>query len=120
MHLGTRFRKRARAATESRETTPNMSFGPKVVDWACSLQKNKRWFRRHNSMDIMPSGTHFHNGARAATESRETTPNVSFGPKVVDWACSLRKNKKWFRWHKLAHIMHPETHFRNEHAHSTT
>jgi hypothetical protein len=21
---------------------------------------------------------------------------MSFGPKVVDWACSLRKTKKWF------------------------
>jgi hypothetical protein len=30
-----------------------------------------------------------------------TTPNMSFGPKVVDWACSLRKTKKWFRWQKL-------------------
>jgi hypothetical protein len=22
--------------------------------------------------------------------------NMSFGPKVVDWACLLRKTKKWF------------------------
>ena len=26
------------------ETTRNMSFGPTVVDWACSLQKNKKQF----------------------------------------------------------------------------
>jgi hypothetical protein len=32
---------------------------------------------------------------------RETTPNMSFGPKVVDWVCSLRKTKKWFRWQKV-------------------
>jgi hypothetical protein len=32
---------------------------------------------------------------------RETTPNMSFGPKVVDWACPLRKTKKRFRWQKL-------------------
>jgi hypothetical protein len=32
---------------------------------------------------------------------RETTPNMCFGPKVVDWACSLRKTKKWFRWQKF-------------------
>ena len=38
--------------------------------------------------------TYFRNGSRAATKWRETTPNMSFGPKVVDWACSLRKNKK--------------------------
>jgi hypothetical protein len=28
-------------------------------------------------------------------------PNMSFGPKVVDWVCSLRKTKKWFQWQKL-------------------
>jgi hypothetical protein len=38
---------------------------------------------------------------RVATKLRETTPNMSFGPKVVDWACSLRKTKKWFRWQEL-------------------
>jgi hypothetical protein len=37
MHPDTRFRNGWRAATKLRETTPNMSFGPKVVDWACSL-----------------------------------------------------------------------------------
>jgi hypothetical protein len=45
--------------------------------------------------------TRFWNGWRAATKLRETTPNMSFGPKVVDWACSLRKTKKWYRWQKL-------------------
>jgi hypothetical protein len=42
---------------------------------------------------------------------RETTPNMSFGPKVVDWACSLRKTKKWFRWQKLVLYMHPRQPF---------
>jgi hypothetical protein len=36
MHLDTCFRNGWRTATKLRETTPNMSFGPKVVDWACS------------------------------------------------------------------------------------
>jgi hypothetical protein len=40
-------------------------------------------------------------------------PNMSFGPKVVDWACSLRKTKKWFRWQKLVLCMHPDTRFQN-------
>jgi hypothetical protein len=31
---------------------------------------------------------------------RETTQTMSFGPKVVEWACSLRKTNKWFRWQK--------------------
>jgi hypothetical protein len=38
---------------------------------------------------------------------------MSFGPKVVDWACSLRKTKKWFWWQKLVLCMHPDTRFRN-------
>ena len=33
--------------------------------------------------------------------------NMSFGPKVVDWACSLLENKKWFWRQKLVHLMHP-------------
>jgi hypothetical protein len=45
---------------------------------------------------------------------RETTPNMSFVPKVVDWACSLRKTKKWFRWRTLVLCMHPDTRIRNE------
>jgi hypothetical protein len=38
---------------------------------------------------------------------------MSFGPKVVDWACSLRKTKKWFLWQKLVLCMHPDTRFQN-------
>jgi hypothetical protein len=26
---------------------------------------------------------------------------MSFGPKVVDWACLLQKTTKWFWWQKL-------------------
>ena len=29
---------------------------------------------------------------------------MNFGPKVVDWACSLRQNKKWFWRHKLGQV----------------
>jgi hypothetical protein len=54
--------------------------------------------------------TRFRNGRRAATKLRETTPNMSVGPKVVDWACSLRKTKKWFQWQKLVLCMHPARH----------
>jgi hypothetical protein len=57
--------------------------------------------------------TRFRNGRRATTKLRETTPNMSFGPKVLDWACSLRKTKKWFRWQKLMLCMHPDTRFWN-------
>ena len=37
----------------------------------------------------------------------ETSRNMSFGPTVVDWACSLQKNKKRFRRHKLVPCMQP-------------
>ena len=51
--------------------------------------------------------TSFRNVSGASTKWRETFENMSFGPKVVDWACSLRHNKKWFWRHKLVHLMHP-------------
>ena len=89
-----------------------MSLGHKVVDWACSLRKKKKWFWWHKLVPCMEAHTRFRNGSRAATKWHETTPNLSFGPKVVDWACSLRKNKKWFWLHKLLPCMHRDTYFR--------
>jgi hypothetical protein len=71
-----------------------MSFGPKVVDWACSLRKMKKLFWWQKLMLCMHPDTRFLNGRCAVTKLCETTPNMSFGPKVVDWACSLRKTKK--------------------------
>jgi hypothetical protein len=102
----TRFRNGWRATTKLHETTPNMSFGPKVVDWACSLRKTKKWLKWQNSCFYAPDSP-FRNGWRAATKLRETTPNMSFGPEVVDWACSLRKTKKWFRWKKFMFLCIP-------------
>jgi hypothetical protein len=113
MHPDTRFWIGLHAATKLRETTSNMSFGPKVVDWACSLRKTKKRFRWQKLVLCMHRDTRFRNEWRAATKLRETTPNMSFGPKVVDWACLLRKMKKWFRWQKLVLWMQTNTHFRN-------
>ena len=42
MHVDTSFRNGSGASTKWRETFENMSFGPKVVDWAFSLQENKK------------------------------------------------------------------------------
>ena len=89
IHPDTRFRNGSRAAMKRRETTPNMSFGRQEVDWACSLQKTNQWFRRHELMPCIHPDMRFRNGSRAATKWRETTPNMSFGPKEVDFACSL-------------------------------
>ena len=44
----------------------------------------------------MHSDTSFRNGSGASTKWRETTQNMSFGPKVADWACPLLENKKRF------------------------
>ena len=42
----------------------------------------------------MHADTSFRNGSGASTKLRETFKNMSFGPKVVDWACSVLENKK--------------------------
>ena len=84
-------------ATESRETTQKLSFGPKEVDWAWSLQKNKTQLRKHKVVHCMHNKTRSHNVYLPVTESRETTQKLSFGPKEVDWASSLRKNKTQHR-----------------------
>src|SRR6185436_1684273 len=94
--------------TESRETTQKLSFGPKEVDWACSLRKNKTQLRKHKVVHCMHPKTRSHNRYLPATESGETTQKLSFGPKEVDWACSLRKNKMQHRKHKVVHCMHPK------------
>ena len=94
IHTNTHFRNGPRTATKRRETTPNMSFGPKVLDWACSLRKKKKWFRWHKPMPCIRPDAGFPNGSRAATKWRETTPNMSFVPKVVVRlvGCEKRRN----------------------------
>jgi len=42
----------------------------------------------------MHTDTSFRNGSGASTKWRKTFENMSFGPKVVDWAYSLLENKK--------------------------
>ena len=44
----------------------------------------------------MHADTSFRNGLGASTKWHETFENMSFGPKVVDWACSVLENKKRF------------------------
>ena len=44
MHPDTNFRNGSGAATKWCETIQNMSFRPKVVEWTCLLQKNKKRF----------------------------------------------------------------------------
>jgi len=54
------------------------------------------WLESYSSetFNQMHADTSFRNGSGASTKWRETFENMSFGPKVVDWACSLLENKK--------------------------
>src|SRR6185436_11472332 len=91
MHTKNRYNNLYLPATESHETTQKHCFGPKEVDWACLLRKNKTQLRKHKVVHCMHPNTRSHNGYLQATESRETTQKLSFGPKKVDRASSLRK-----------------------------
>jgi hypothetical protein len=53
------------------------------------VAKNEEMVLVAKTRALYAPDTRFWNGCRAATKLRETTPNMSFGPKVVDWACSL-------------------------------
>ena len=113
MHPKTRYNNLYVPATESRETTQKHCFGPKEVDWACLLRKNKTQLRKHKVVHCMHPKTRSHNGYLQATESRETTLKLSFGPKKVDCACSLCKNKTQLQKHKVVHFMHPKARSHN-------
>ena len=69
-----------------------MSFRPNVVDWmrfGRETQKNFHW------PELVPKQhlrNRFRNGALVANKLCETTQNVSFGPKVVDWMHFGQKN----------------------------
>src|SRR6185436_1046873 len=119
MHPKTRYHNLYHPATESRDTTQKHCFGPKEVDWACPLQKNKTQLRKHKVVHCMHPKTRSHNGYLPATESRETMQKLSFGPQEVDWACSLRKNKTQLRKHKVVHFMHPKNRSHNGYLPST-
>ena len=101
MLFDTRLCDESRAATEWCEAIQNMSLGPKLVDWACSLRKTKKRFERQKLMHSMLFDARLCNEKHVAIELCETIPNMSFGPKLVDRACSLRKIKKWFQRNKL-------------------
>ena len=81
MHPKTRSHNGYLPATESRETTQKFSFGPKEVDWASSLRQKKTQLRKHKVVHFMQPKTRSHNLYLPATESRETSQKLSFGPK---------------------------------------
>ena len=90
MHPKTRSHNGYLLATESRETTQKLSFGPKK--WIGQVRcENKTQLRKHKVVHFMHPKTRSHNLYHPATESRETTQKLSFGPKEVDWAFVAKK-----------------------------
>ena len=87
----------------------NLVLGLKKWIGHVRCEKTRRNFGKHNVVHFMHPKTRSHNGYLPATESRETTQKFSFGPKEVDLACSLRKNKTQLRKHKVVHFMHPKS-----------
>ena len=55
------------------------------------VAKMKTQLRKHKVVHFMHPKARSHNLYIPATKSRETTQKLSFGPKKVDWASSLRK-----------------------------
>ena len=75
--------------------------------------------KKQDATSEAQSGAFMHPKARSlnlylpTTKLRETTQKLSFVPKEVDWACSLRKNKTQLPKHKVVHCMHPKTRSHN-------
>ena len=93
-HPRTRFCNGVLVATKWCETAQNMSFGPYVVGW---IHFGRKYQTKFHWPELMPKRHHrirFRNGALAATKWCETTQNLSFGPKVVDWMCFGWKTQK--------------------------
>src|SRR6185312_5771982 len=70
----------------------NLVLGLKKWIGQVRCEKNKTQLRKHKVVNFMHPKTRSHNLYLPATESRETSQKLSFGPKEVDWASSLRKN----------------------------
>ena len=76
-----RFLQRVKCNYEMAWNHPKHEFYTEIVDWACSLRQNKKWFRRHKLVHLMHD-SNFHNGSGAAMKWRESTRNTSFRHKV--------------------------------------
>ena len=84
-HPRSRFCKGALEVTKWCKNTQNMSFRLNVVDWMCFGRETRKKFGWPGLLPKRHPRNRFSNGALAANKWCETTKNVSFGPKVVDW-----------------------------------
>ena len=69
--------------------------------------------RKHKVVHFMHPKTRSHNVYLPATEWRETTQELSFGPKEVDWECSLRKKRRNFGSTKWCILCTPKPNLTN-------
>src|SRR6185295_17062106 len=100
-------------ATKWCETTQNVSFGPKVVDWMCFGCKTRQYFHRPKLVPKRHPRTRFCNVVLAATKWCKPAQNMSVRPNVVDWMHFGRKSQKKFHWPELVPKRHPRIRFRN-------
>jgi hypothetical protein len=107
VHPYANFRSGLGAATKWHETIQNMSFRLKVVDWACLLQKKQETVLEAQTHALNVPRYRFLQRVKCGYEMAWNHPKHELWTKIVDWACSLRQNKKWFWRHKLVHLMHP-------------
>jgi hypothetical protein len=67
----------------------------------------KKWFRGQKFVLLCTPTTVFGMGDVRQRNYAKPTPNLSFVPKVVDWACSLQKNEEMVPVAKTRAFMHP-------------
>jgi hypothetical protein len=107
------FSERVTCGNEISRNHPNTSFGPKISGLGMFVAKNEEMVPVAKINALYAPRHPFSESVTCGNEIARNHTNMSFRPKVVVWACSLQKMKKWFRWQKLVLRMHPDTRFRN-------
>jgi hypothetical protein len=112
MHPDTRFGNEGCTTTKLRETTPNMSVGPKVVDWACSLRKTKKWFWWRNSCFVCTRHP-FSEWVTCGNEIARNHPKHEFWIYSSGLGMFVAKNEEMVPVAKTRALYAPDTRFRN-------
>jgi hypothetical protein len=107
-----RFSEWVRCGNEIPWNHPNISFGPKVVDWACSVWKSKKWFRWQKLMLCMHP-IPISKWVTCGNEVARNHPKHEFWTYSSGMGMFVEKNKEMVRLQKRMLCMHPDTHFRN-------
>ena len=112
MHPKTQSNNLYLLATESRETTHKLSFGPKEVDLACSLRKTRRNFGSTKWCILCIPKPDLTTCTSRQGNRAKPPRNLVLGLKK--WVGQVRcENKTQLRKHKVVHFMHPKTRSHN-------